>query len=183
LIKHAEPMSRILNEYSRGHKPGLAQVLDTDQIKLGPMATTLVNDRSTKMLKLQLSVADLLTAPWIEFGQTISSGATIRRARNAACCLRLVPAPIGASTPNSAATTTASPRRKSYQRSYHIVDASWARLPRRSEPFPNGDPPQVHMLRSIKRPEKAAQFLLGIFVGARGRPWWQCDAFVRGVGA
>jgi hypothetical protein len=47
-------MSRILNEYSRGHKPGLAQVLDTDEIKLGPMATTLVNDRSTKMLKLQL---------------------------------------------------------------------------------------------------------------------------------
>ena len=79
LIEHVEAMRRILNEYSRGHTAGLAQILDTDEIKLGAIETTLVNDPSTKMPKLQLSVADLLTALWLQLGQTLSSGATIRR--------------------------------------------------------------------------------------------------------
>jgi hypothetical protein len=79
LIKHAEAMSRILNEYSRGHKAGLSQVLDTDEIKLGEIKTVLINDPATRTPRLQFSVADLLTALWLQLGQTLSSGATIRR--------------------------------------------------------------------------------------------------------
>jgi hypothetical protein len=79
LIEHTAAMSRILNEYSRGHKAGLAQVLDTDEIKLGDIKTVLINDPATRTPRLKLSVADLLTALWLQLGQTLSSGATIRR--------------------------------------------------------------------------------------------------------
>ena len=79
LIEHVEAMRRILNEYSRGHKAGLAQILDTDGIRLGEIETALINDPATRTPRLQLSVADLLTALWLQLGQTLSSGATIRR--------------------------------------------------------------------------------------------------------
>jgi hypothetical protein len=79
LIEHVEAMSKILNEYSHGHKVGLAQVLDSDGIQLGQIKTVLINDPATRMPRLQLTVADLLTALWLQLGQTLSSGATIRR--------------------------------------------------------------------------------------------------------
>jgi hypothetical protein len=79
LITHVEAMSRVLDEYSRGRKAGLAQVLDTNEIKLGEIETVLINDPATRTPRLKLCVADLLTALWLQLGQTLSSGATIRR--------------------------------------------------------------------------------------------------------
>jgi hypothetical protein len=78
LIEHMEAMRRVLNEYSRGHKAGLAQVLDSGEIQLGEIKTVLINDPATRTPRLLLTVADLLTALWLQLGQTLSSGATIR---------------------------------------------------------------------------------------------------------
>jgi hypothetical protein len=79
LIEQTEAMSRILDLYSRGQKAGLAQILGVEGIKLPEIVTTLISDPATRSLRLQLSVVDLLAGMWLQLGQTLSSGATIRR--------------------------------------------------------------------------------------------------------
>jgi hypothetical protein len=79
LIEHAKAMRTLLEKYSRGQKAGLAQILGADGVELGPIKTTLISDPATGTLRLQLSVGDLLRGMWIQLGQTLSSGATIRR--------------------------------------------------------------------------------------------------------
>jgi hypothetical protein len=79
LIGQINAMSDLLNVYSRGDKAELAKLLDTDGIGLGAIKTALLNDPGTRTPRLQLSVEDLLRAVWLQLGQTLSSGATIRR--------------------------------------------------------------------------------------------------------
>jgi hypothetical protein len=80
IIKHARNMHQILDIYSCGDKSALVRMMGPSGIGMGArIETALIVDPVTKTPKLQLTVRDLLTALWIQFGQAISSGATIRQ--------------------------------------------------------------------------------------------------------
>ena len=79
LIEQAEAMSKILDLYSSGRNAGLVEILRNDRITLTKIETALISDPATRTLRLQLSVVDLLAGMWVQLGQTLSSGATMRR--------------------------------------------------------------------------------------------------------
>ena len=79
LIEQVKAMRQVINVYPREDKPDLPRLLGTNGIELSSIKTSLISDPVTRMPRLQLSVVDLLTALWLQLGQALSSGATIRR--------------------------------------------------------------------------------------------------------
>ena len=82
IITQAKAMAGLLEGHSALGRTGLAGLLRGRGIKLGSIETELNVGRGTETLRMQLSVRDLLTGLWVQFGQALASGAIIRSCRH-----------------------------------------------------------------------------------------------------
>jgi hypothetical protein len=80
-IVHAEGMREFLS-YAGGDKRLLARGIDAQVAPLGQLDVALVLDPATTTPKLRLSPANLRDALWLQFGQALSGGASLRQCRH-----------------------------------------------------------------------------------------------------
>lgn len=78
IIVQAQAMAGYLEGHAVLGRRGLARLFSGRGIKLGSIETELNMGPGTETLRMQLSVRDLLTGLWVQFGQTLSGDATIR---------------------------------------------------------------------------------------------------------
>lgn len=82
LVDQAKLMGDFLERYTRLSQKGFSRAFPSRGIMLGAIESKLNVEPGTDSLRLQLSVEDLLTGLWVQFGQALSGGATLRTCRH-----------------------------------------------------------------------------------------------------
>jgi hypothetical protein len=80
MLENAKAMNMVLTGYCRG-KRGLVEAMGPDGMPLGDIGVKLVVDPSNRAtgLKLSLGIRDLYTAMWVQLGQSLSVGSSMRQ--------------------------------------------------------------------------------------------------------